>query len=85
LLKDEGIVRHRGKIEATINNAKRAIELEMSEGSLAAYFWRHEPKPDEHGRPQTRLSPSTARPRRRGWWRRWRVRSLSCPRHKRRP
>lgn len=53
LLKDEGIVRHRGKIEASINNAKRAIELEKSEGSLAAYFWRHEPKPDEHGRPQT--------------------------------
>jgi DNA-3-methyladenine glycosylase I len=53
LLKDEGIVRHRGKIEATINNAKRAIELERSEGSLGAYFWRHEPKPGEHGNPQT--------------------------------
>lgn len=44
LLKNEGIVRHRGKIEATINNAKRAQELIKQEGSLAAYFWRHEPK-----------------------------------------
>ena len=45
LLKDEGIVRHRGKIESTINNAKRAIELREECGSLAAYFWRWEPDP----------------------------------------
>jgi DNA-3-methyladenine glycosylase I len=51
LLKDAGIVRHRGKIEAVINNAARARELVREAGSLAAYFWRHEPmKP---GRPQT--------------------------------
>jgi DNA-3-methyladenine glycosylase I len=43
LLQDAGIVRHRGKIESTINNAKRAIELETEAGSLAAYFWRFEP------------------------------------------
>ncbi len=43
LLADAGIVRHRGKIEATINNAKRALEMVESEGSLAAYFWRFEP------------------------------------------
>ncbi|MET0281089.1 MAG: DNA-3-methyladenine glycosylase I [Steroidobacteraceae bacterium] len=43
LLADAGIVRHRGKIEAAINNAQRARELVKSEGSLAAYFWRHEP------------------------------------------
>lgn len=43
LLSDAGIVRHRGKIEATINNAKRAIEMVADEGSLAAYFWRFEP------------------------------------------
>ena len=43
LLKDEGIVRHRGKIESTINNAKRARELVAEAGSLAAYFWRFEP------------------------------------------
>ena len=43
LLKDEGIVRHRGKIESTINNAKRALELIEEKGSLAAYFWSWEP------------------------------------------
>lgn len=40
LLLDAGIVRHRGKIEAVINNAKRAQELVEEHGSLAAYFWR---------------------------------------------
>jgi DNA-3-methyladenine glycosylase I len=40
LLEDAGIVRHRGKIEAVINNAKRAQEMVKQEGSLAAYFWR---------------------------------------------
>ena len=44
LLQDEGIVRHRGKIEATINNAKRAQELIEQEGSLAAFFWSYESK-----------------------------------------
>ncbi len=43
LLKDEGIVRHRGKIESTINNAQRAIELRDQEGSVAEYFWRWQP------------------------------------------
>ena len=43
LLKDAGIVRHRGKIESTINNARRARELRAEFGSLAAYFWRFEP------------------------------------------
>jgi DNA-3-methyladenine glycosylase I len=43
LLKDEGIIRHRGKIESTINNAGRAIELREEFGSLAAYFWRWRP------------------------------------------
>jgi DNA-3-methyladenine glycosylase I len=45
LLKDEGIIRHRGKIEAVINNARRARELVKQEGSLAAFLWRYEPKP----------------------------------------
>ena len=44
LLKDAGIVRHRGKIVSTINNARRARELIAEEGSLAAYFWRWEPE-----------------------------------------
>jgi DNA-3-methyladenine glycosylase I len=45
LLADAGIIRHRGKIEAAIDNARRAVELADAEGSLAAYFWRHEPEP----------------------------------------
>ncbi len=43
LLGDAGIVRHRGKIEATINNAQRARELIAAEGSLAAFIWSFEP------------------------------------------
>ena len=43
LLTDASIVRHRGKIEATVNNARRAVELVDAEGSLAAYVWRFEP------------------------------------------
>lgn len=42
LLQDAGIVRHRGKIDAVINNAQRAKELVKSEGSLAAFVWRYE-------------------------------------------
>jgi len=44
LLKDAGIVRHRGKIESTINNARRARALEKETGSLAALFWGFEPE-----------------------------------------
>jgi DNA-3-methyladenine glycosylase I len=43
LLQDPGIVRHRGKIESTINNARRARELVAEAGSLAAWFWQFEP------------------------------------------
>ncbi len=53
LLKDEGIVRHRGKIEAVINNAKQARELVKQEGSLAAFFWRYEPDRKHLAKPQT--------------------------------
>jgi DNA-3-methyladenine glycosylase I len=45
LLQDAGIVRHRGKIEAVINNAKRMGELVAREGSLAAFVWRYEAEP----------------------------------------
>jgi len=45
LLGDASIVRHRGKIEATINNAQRAVELVEAEGSLAAFVWQFEPEP----------------------------------------
>ncbi|WP_086822173.1 DNA-3-methyladenine glycosylase I [Streptomyces sp. NRRL B-24572] len=53
LLQDPGIVRHRGKIEAVINNARRAVDLAAREGSLAAFFWRGEPGPGEVDPPQT--------------------------------
>lgn len=53
LLKNEGIVRHRGKIEAVINNAHRAQELVKREGSLAAFLWRHEPETKQLAKPQT--------------------------------
>ena len=43
LLLDAGIVRHRGKIESTINNARRCIELIDAEGSLDKYVWRFQP------------------------------------------
>ena len=45
LLRDAGIVRHRGKIESTLNNARRALELRAEFGSLGAYFWGWEPAP----------------------------------------
>jgi DNA-3-methyladenine glycosylase I len=43
LLKNAGIVRHRGKVESTINNARRALALADEHGSLASYFWSWEP------------------------------------------
>jgi DNA-3-methyladenine glycosylase I len=43
LLGDAGIVRHRGKIQATIANARATLELQASEGSLAGLVWRYEP------------------------------------------
>ncbi len=45
LLADPGIVRHRGKIESVINNARRARDLAAEKGSLAAFFWSYEPSP----------------------------------------
>jgi DNA-3-methyladenine glycosylase I len=70
LLGDASIIRHRGKIEATINNARCALELVEVEGSLASYVWRFEPE-------QRRVDPLPARTvesralsrdlRRRGW------------------
>lgn len=53
LLKDEGVVRHRGKIEAVVNNARRAREIVKSEGSLAAFVWRYEPDAQQLAKPQT--------------------------------
>ena len=52
MLQDKGIVRHRGKIEAVINNAKCVVELVKQEGSLAAYIWQFEPR-EQIAEPQT--------------------------------
>jgi DNA-3-methyladenine glycosylase I len=43
LLGDPGIVRHRGKIEATIANARATVAVQDARGSLAALLWSHEP------------------------------------------
>ena len=60
MLGNAGIVRHRGKIEAVIDNAQRAVDLIDAEGSLAAYVWRFEPDAAELGAPQTlTMSPSS--------------------------
>lgn len=60
LLADAGIIRHRGKIEAVINNARRAVELVAQEGSLAAYVWRFEPTGTEILPPQSAsVSPTS--------------------------
>lgn len=72
LLADTGIVRHRGKITAVINNAARAVELVGEYGSLAAYFWKFEPDPATNPLPQTvSVSPASIALskdlKRRGW------------------
>ncbi len=56
LLKDAGIVRHRGKIESAINNAKRARELQEEFGSLAAFVWQYEPPARSRPRTMTRAA-----------------------------
>ena len=62
-LGDAGIIRHRGKIVSTINNARRAIELRGEFGSLARYFWSHEPgtaeRPDVFDFAHLRANPTT--------------------------
>ena len=72
LLQDEGIVRHRGKIEAVINNAERAKELVAEKGSIAAYVWQFEPAADEQLVPQSvsssELSTALSKDlKKRGW------------------
>ncbi|HEY3287574.1 MAG TPA: DNA-3-methyladenine glycosylase I [Gemmatimonadaceae bacterium] len=53
LLQDAGIVRHRGKIESTINNARRCADLIDADGSLAQFVWRFEPDPKSRPRKLT--------------------------------
>jgi DNA-3-methyladenine glycosylase I len=59
LLRNAGIVRHRGKIESTVNNAKRARELAAEFGSVAAYFWRYEPHAKTRPKRMTREALAT--------------------------
>lgn len=47
LVTDAGIIRHRGKITATLNNARRVREVQREFGSFAAFIWSFEPRPDE--------------------------------------
>jgi DNA-3-methyladenine glycosylase I len=56
LLRDPGIVRHRGKIEAAIHNAARALELVEEQGSLAAFLWSFEPPAARRPRRMTRAA-----------------------------
>jgi DNA-3-methyladenine glycosylase I len=76
LLLNEGIIRHRGKIEATINNAKRAIELLQEYDSLSDYFWSFKPEENTYAPPKTKEDVQAQTPdsqrlskdlKRRGW------------------
>ncbi len=62
LVGDAGIVRHRGKIVSTVNNARRALDLQQEAGSLAAFVWRYEPDPASRPTSFTRADvvPKTA-------------------------
>lgn len=67
---DAGIVRHRGKIRSTINNAQRALDLVAEFGSLAAYFWSWEPTERDYPGVVSQTPDSIALSkdlRRRGW------------------
>lgn len=56
LLADTGIVRHRGKIESVVNNARRAIDLAAEFGTLSRFFWRFEPDPSSRPRRLTKAA-----------------------------
>jgi DNA-3-methyladenine glycosylase I len=76
LLANASIVRHRGKIEAVINNAQHALELVQEQGSLAGYIWGFEPRPRRGKLDRARLAQLALTPestalakdlKRRGW------------------
>jgi DNA-3-methyladenine glycosylase I len=78
LLGDAGIIRHRGKIESTINNASRALQIIADHGSLASYLWSFVPGAEERPRrvtlealramPRTPMSTALSKDlRARGW------------------
>ncbi len=76
LMGDAGIVRNRAKIEATVNNARRFLELRKEVGSFAAYAWSYEPKAGRRLLSRAELESAALPPeavalskdlRRRGW------------------
>ena len=77
LVQDAGIIRHRGKIKSTINNAAKAIEMVEREGSLGRWFWSWEPSAAERpdrvtravaGMPNTEISTAMSKElKKRGW------------------
>lgn len=74
LVQDAGIIRHRGKIESTINNAARAIELQKEFGTLADYFWQYAPEQQTLVRERSQVMSVTPQStamskdlKRRGW------------------
>ena len=70
LLQDAGIIRHRGKIEATINNAQRALEMVAAEGSITAFVWGFEPAGERDASRASDTAESRALAKelkRRGW------------------
>lgn len=61
LLLDASIVRHRGKIESALNNARQAVELRERHGSLAEFVRRFAPeRPAPPPRSMADLLPQTA-------------------------
>ena len=62
LLRDPSIVRHRGKIDAAVRNARLALELEREFGSLAADFWSFEPEPASRPRRVRRVPLAAGTP-----------------------
>ena len=76
LMADAGIVRNRAKIEATVNNARRCIDLVDEVGSFSGYVWRFEPDPANRATPLSRQMVQSTSPeamgmskdlKRRGW------------------
>lgn len=74
LLKDAGIIRHRGKIEAAIANARAFVELREREGSLASFVWRYAPAKPHAPRRRADIAPQSPESvalskelKRRGW------------------
>lgn len=74
LVADAGIIRHRGKIESVINNARRYADLVAEYGSLSAFVWGFAPGDATAARTKSQIAASTPEStalsrelKRRGW------------------